>query len=377
MDVVRQMYPWKSLIIDQLKNWQWPLWNPYNFSGTPLLANLQSSVFFPGNFVFFLLPKLWAWVTLVVSLPLLFTFFCFLFLRSLKLKSPSSIFGAVVLGGISYLSVWAEQIVVIQSVIFLPLALWSLNKFLSSRNKFFLLVIPLLMAFSIFGGHIQSAVYSFIIFGAYALYKKVSVKVLAVIFYLAIALNAVQLAPSLELYFNSVRGGSTQQKIIADTALPFQNLVTVIAPDYFGNPANGNLKTNNYDNSLAYFGLVAFIFSLYGLKHWRANPDVKFFGLLGIGGLLFSLPPLANIFPFLHIPILGSSYLSRATFIFEFCLGIVSAFGFEQLLIKKHKPDFHFFTPIIGVIAILVLLYVTIYIYPPAKNLSKNYLMLP
>src|SRR5438128_2442726 len=52
MDVVRQMYPWKTLAFDLVKNGQFPLWNPYNFSGTPLLANLQSSIFFPGSLLF-------------------------------------------------------------------------------------------------------------------------------------------------------------------------------------------------------------------------------------------------------------------------------------------------------------------------------------
>ena len=39
-DAIRQMFVWKSL--------GFTLWNPYNFSGTYLLANLQSSLLFPG-----------------------------------------------------------------------------------------------------------------------------------------------------------------------------------------------------------------------------------------------------------------------------------------------------------------------------------------
>src|SRR5581483_10128480 len=39
-DPVRQQYPWKNLAIQTEKKGEIPLWNPYNFSGTPLLANL-------------------------------------------------------------------------------------------------------------------------------------------------------------------------------------------------------------------------------------------------------------------------------------------------------------------------------------------------
>src|SRR5260221_365991 len=38
-DVIRELYPWKTLVIEQLKQHHIPLWNPYNFSGAPLMAN--------------------------------------------------------------------------------------------------------------------------------------------------------------------------------------------------------------------------------------------------------------------------------------------------------------------------------------------------
>src|SRR5437763_11395176 len=48
-DPVRQQYPWRFLATELETNMQMPLWNPYNFSGTPLLANFQSAVFYPLN----------------------------------------------------------------------------------------------------------------------------------------------------------------------------------------------------------------------------------------------------------------------------------------------------------------------------------------
>src|SRR5882762_8271595 len=41
-DPVRQQYPWRWLAIDLEKIGKLPLWNPYSFSGTPLLGNMQS-----------------------------------------------------------------------------------------------------------------------------------------------------------------------------------------------------------------------------------------------------------------------------------------------------------------------------------------------
>jgi len=51
-DQIRQYYP---LFEHTRRVWRLgeiPLWNPYNFSGTPQLANLESASFYPLNIVF-------------------------------------------------------------------------------------------------------------------------------------------------------------------------------------------------------------------------------------------------------------------------------------------------------------------------------------
>ena len=53
-DPLRQQYVWKNLSIESLKKGEIPLWNPYSFSGNPLLANMQSGVFYPLNLLFVL-----------------------------------------------------------------------------------------------------------------------------------------------------------------------------------------------------------------------------------------------------------------------------------------------------------------------------------
>src|SRR5437773_1653816 len=55
-DPARQQYPWRTLAVNLERKLQLPLWNPYNFAGTPLLANFQSAVFYPLNFFLFIFP---------------------------------------------------------------------------------------------------------------------------------------------------------------------------------------------------------------------------------------------------------------------------------------------------------------------------------
>src|SRR5579871_3402911 len=55
-DPVEQQYPWKAFSTHLLSELQMPVWNPYSFSGTPLLANFQSSPFYIVNILFFIFP---------------------------------------------------------------------------------------------------------------------------------------------------------------------------------------------------------------------------------------------------------------------------------------------------------------------------------
>ena len=55
-DPVRQTFVWKELSLEMLSKGQLPLWNPYEMSGKPLLANIQSGAFYPLNIIFLIPP---------------------------------------------------------------------------------------------------------------------------------------------------------------------------------------------------------------------------------------------------------------------------------------------------------------------------------
>lgn len=70
--------PPKVLWVKMIKNLEVPLWNPYWYSGHPLLATLQPGVFYPPNLLFFILPFDIAWnYHIILHFPLtgVFTFF--------------------------------------------------------------------------------------------------------------------------------------------------------------------------------------------------------------------------------------------------------------------------------------------------------------
>src|SRR5215207_4437127 len=61
-----QFVPWRDYAFDLLRQGQLPLWNPYNGAGAPLLANYQSALLYPLNWISFILPLAWSMSVLAV-----------------------------------------------------------------------------------------------------------------------------------------------------------------------------------------------------------------------------------------------------------------------------------------------------------------------
>ncbi|MDO8514956.1 MAG: YfhO family protein [bacterium] len=344
-DAIRQMFVWKSL--------GFTLWNPYNFSGSFLFANLQSSLLFPGN-----------WNLSVVLVMSLFGFFTYLFLRSLKLSNLAAIFGGLAAANISYLTGWQEILVNCQSALFLPLILLLINK----KNTLFASVF---LAFSIFGGHVQTTVYVYIIAGLFAIYRK-QLRIFVFCCLLSIGLAAIQLVPTIEAYFYSAREAPANAALIARTVFPLKGLITYFASDFFGNTASFNFQLFNYPDARSYIGLVAGVFSLFSI-YLLKNKNVRFFLFLAGFGLLFATWPLGLIFNFLHIPILSSVVPARMIMVSLFACAILAAYGFDYVINNKIKIK-----PLLFVSLVFISLWVYVLIVKTPETLvSRNNLIIP
>jgi hypothetical protein len=53
---VSRFYPYHALTSALVAHGELPLWNPYAFSGIPLLGDGQTAMFYPPNWLFFLVP---------------------------------------------------------------------------------------------------------------------------------------------------------------------------------------------------------------------------------------------------------------------------------------------------------------------------------
>jgi len=212
-DQLRIYFPFYKVTLEQLKNFNIPFWNIYAFSGHSHLADFQSAVFYPLNIFGFFLSQIEFWHLLRITPTILASFFTFLFLRNLKLSKLASLFGALAFGFSPFIITWGEEVVMSpHSIVWLPLILFSIDRYLARGNNKFLALISLSLAASFFGGYIQTTIYLFIFVFSYLVFRlfekrlilsKQSLGIISA-FIFGILISAVQLLPSVERYFNSL-----------------------------------------------------------------------------------------------------------------------------------------------------------------------------
>lgn len=348
-DAIRQIYPWREFAMDQFKKGQIPLWNPYAFSGQPLLANFQSGVFYPLNLLYFLTDSKNAWLLLVVLQPFLGGIFMYLAIRSFKVSKIASTFGAVAFMYSSYLITWMENVNIAHSYIYLPLVFFGINRFHELKKTRYLLLLTLSLTLSILAGHPQTAIYVYMscfVFWVYkySVFNKNSLKI-AYVFVLSLALSAIQIIPTYSFYKDSPISLPFSSEVFDRSILPFQNLITFFASDFYGNPAANNFWSQTYGDFTPYFGVVPLIFSLWAVKKLWSRGLIKFLSLTSIIFIVAALPgPITYLIKIFKIPLLNSTTPSRFICISIFTLIILSAFGLEEFLSnlknKKYQKDF-------------------------------------
>ncbi len=371
-DPVRQQYPWKNLATDLEKRFELPLWNPYNLEGTPLLANHQSSPFYPLNILLFVLPFEYGWSILILLQPILAGFFLYFYLNNLKLNTYSCLLGAISFAFCGFSVAWLEWGTIIHTALWLPLVLLSIDKLVSHltdsrilNNKviYWSLIFIFSLSSSLLAGHLQTFFYLSLLSVFYFIFRFLqngaSKKIFFIFVFLSffiVLLTAIQWLPIIKFISLSARG-IDQNWMQVGWFIPWQNLIQFIAPDFFGNPATLNYwGVWNYAEFIGYIGILPLIMAFFALFQ-RRDKLVLFFGSIFFLSLIFSLPTFFALVPFqLQIPFLSTAQPTRLLFLSDFSLAVLSAFGTDLLINDREKRKIIY--PLIFVFIILICLWV-------------------
>ena len=107
-DGIAQFYPWRLFAADTLRSGYLPLWNPYQFCGTPFVANSQSAVFYPPNLLFTVLPTMRAFGVSAILHLAMAGWFTYLLLRRLNCSEIAALLGGVVFAFSGWQIAWLQ-----------------------------------------------------------------------------------------------------------------------------------------------------------------------------------------------------------------------------------------------------------------------------
>lgn len=378
-DVVSIIYPLRSYAVDILKSGHLPLWNPFMFAGTPLFADFQVAIFSPTMILYFLLPKLPAWTLQIMLQPFLAAVFTYWLLRNFGLKKIESVFGGIFYAFSAFNIIWMEWNTNTLTAAFIPLIILLVDKFIHSDKIGWGVLLSFAVCLQIFSGYPQVVIFtliSLVIFIAFRSNQIIKSKLFYIFLFviLGILLSSVVSIPGSELILNSQRKFEVLDKDLL--YLPWQNLITFLAPDYFGNPSTYNFfGIGNYAISSGYSGIIVLCLAIVGsLKYWKKR-EVKFTIFLFLFSLLLALPtPFAKAFFNLPIPGISASSNTRVLVLANLSIAILAGFGISALLERDKVKKI--LTVLILPLLLVGVLIIT-YIWGSHRTVSINNLILP
>jgi len=349
-DILRYYLPNLLYSGGELARGRLPLWNPYEFTGMPMLATFEYAPLYPPNWLYFALPIRTAHVVVGALHLAALLIFLYLFLRrALHVGRPAALFGATAVA----FSIWSITNMLAvpdtyRSFVWLPLLLLLTERLVRKPATGGVLALGAVLAIQFFAGETEISARGVQLLCAYLVFLLLTRRRDAqpfrasLLFVLAGALAAglcaVHIVPLAELSLRSLR---------PPNGLSFRQAFGWGQPD----PAAllGGLVSLTQTGQFVYIGIVSATLSLFAFlplaprmprreSPCRLHPAVWFFSACAI--VSFELirgdaSPVAWLY--YHLPT-GSWFrcpLRFAPFL-VLSLGILSALGLDALL-RFHK----------------------------------------
>ncbi|HSP15137.1 MAG TPA: YfhO family protein [Thermoanaerobaculia bacterium] len=331
-DTVKQILPWMHVVREQFARGRAPVWDPYLFSGYPLLGNGQSAPFSPFFLLtlFVPLPKqIVAMAGLKLFVALLFGY---LLIRREGAGHAASVFGSLLFAFAIFNNAFLYYPMTAVTLL-LPAAAYAILLCLRRRSGAPVVLVAIVVASLLAGGHPESVFHVAIAVLALVLIDFISERFsfgdfvrVAVAAILGLLIAAPAWVPVLEQARVSLRVMSIKTM---NTGGPFPatTLWAMLNPDGFGNPAHGNYGwIMSYTHvASVYIGLIAAVLFPAGLLSPRATTRDRLLAAAAIIFFLVSLhwTPLASLA--YAVPPFSWIAHDRLRFVVCFFAGIVAA----------------------------------------------------
>jgi Bacterial membrane protein YfhO len=388
-DVQAYFFPYHVLPAKMVARGELPLWNPYVFAGIPLLGDGQTAMFYPPNWLFFMLPG-----PAALNYALLLQFSIagigmYWFARVLGLSRLPSFISALSYMCCGFLAARVVHLSIMSGAAMIPVILACLDRMLAAGHSpaaggtmtaRWLGLTALALACQVFAGHPQMPVYTAIAAVLYTVVRTAEASfysaprrlivraalLLAGAYVIGYALAAIQLAPWAEVARLSVRAAGADYMFIFRTSTTRAEWLLFFFPFLFGGDANlfetGPMniaqRARAWEHS-GYVGILPLALALVALWHFvelrrQARPDAtslpseplrsRWYSLLFLLVLLAAGLTLAagrhtpaRWFVY-RTPILGSlRAVERGLVLASFSLTLLAGFGLQRIVERPQR----------------------------------------
>lgn len=352
-----QYFTSKLFFNNALKDGELPLWNPYLANGIPYASDFNGA-FYPLGILLSPLPIKWfVYCYYSIHLAIGATFF-FSYLNEIKCSRFASLCTSIIyLFSIHLAGYRKSHMVIIVAIVYLPVILYFIEKYMNTREIKYLLGSSFFIAIQLVSGsHVQYCVYTDILVFFYLIYRMVTdkfpirkmVKDILIWGFIYIGLSAIQLIPTIELllYYIYAGAGQTSYDAFLSYSIHPVKILMMIFPNMFGTnvyEALGAAYSSEYDIEI-FLGVGVFLLILYIIRNNFNDNRVKmsaiFMGCSFIYASNAHIPVLNKII--YHIPILGGFRCSsRVLFIYIFFGYVLSAIALTEMQKEKELYKFN------------------------------------
>ena len=349
-DDLTQNLPLRVLAGRDIRAGHLPLFDPYIWSGAPLLAGWNAAAAYPLTWLFAILPGTAAWTLNMIVTWAVAGLGMFCFLRALRLASLASFLGAFSFAFAGGMSAQVTHFGLVAGLSWVPLALLSIRRLAQDRpvrsRLGWIAVLATAMGLMILAGEPRAIDDGCVILAIYAgwqvarLGRRAGLAAVSVTAGLALGLclGAIQWLPGLATISSSQRGVDSMA-LYSSGSLPVRWVLLTLVPDLLG--GSGSLGQPsffgfyNLTEVTSYVGILPLVaaFALLGRLRWRRRPpEWLVWHVMALAGVVLALggnTPLGNVL--YHLPLFGDQRLqSRNILVLDLALAVLLAYWADQ-----------------------------------------------
>lgn len=362
-DMIDYYYPSQFYSIESIKNGSLPFWNPHILSGFPSLADPENAVFYPLNIVLYLFSlgsplSLKALETFLALHYFLTGLFMWIFLRSLPLKRFAALSGAIIYMFSGYLAAHAQHLGPIMASTWIPLILYYCRKSILEKDNKHMVKAGLCLGIQILAGYPQttfSTLLTLLLYlGWHSIKRAYNIQswrpiIKSAYSYLlllitGISVAAIQLVPTIQLHFHSVRSEIPQDySLLEQFPLHPIYLITTVVANFFGGLfGDDSWYPRDMTESHLYLGIIPVMLIVIGIKCTTKKNMMwliigSFFFVLALGGYTIWPRIYYHVSPYLNFFARSSNYF----LITNLCAAIFAGYGMQLVLADKKDPEIY------------------------------------